>query len=128
MSDIKFKAWDKIHKKMSNTFTLLDCISQKQVFVNPENFEFIRYIGLEDKNGVEIYEGDIIFVEWMDNETIDKGEVIWCDAGFRFSMQSEGFDHDPAHWHKEHADLWDDPSTLNIEVIGNIYENKELLK
>jgi uncharacterized phage protein (TIGR01671 family) len=71
-----------------------------------------QYTGLKDKNGKEIYEGDIISGEFYDteyhhSETI-KAEVIFNNGAFNIAIRE---------WHK--------PS---FEVVGNIFENPELLK
>jgi hypothetical protein len=71
-----------------------------------------QYTGLKDCNGVEIYEGDIICGEFYDteyhhSETI-KAEVIFNNGAFNIAIRE---------WHK--------PS---LKIIGNIFENPELLK
>lgn len=68
----------------------------------------LQCTGLKDKNGVEIFEGDV--VRMYDNPA-NTGLVVWFGSG----------------WHVETSP--DDIITLNVmsEVIGNIYENKELL-
>lgn len=69
-----------------------------------------QYTGLKDKNGVEIYEGDICKVD-----NIENFEVIWRGIGFWFKRTDEQcFVFTPLN-------AW-------IEVIGNIYENPELLQ
>jgi uncharacterized phage protein (TIGR01671 family) len=71
-----------------------------------------QYTGLKDKNGKEIYEGDIVSGEFYDteyhhSETI-KAEVVFNNGAFNISIRE---------WHK--------PS---LKIIGNIFENPELIK
>ncbi len=69
---------------------------------NEEEFAFMQYTGLKDKNGKEIYEGDI--VEHLIGGTL---EVKWLNHGWTPFMS----------WH----------DVEHYEIIGNIYENPELL-
>jgi len=118
MNEIKFKAWDKIDKKMCE----VEAISFHHLHGTPhtvtvngqtwvaERFELLRYTGLKDKNRVEIYEGDVLRfhgpVEGM-------GKVYWENCGFRV----EGDDLDIVLG-----------NAVEREVIGNIFETPELLK
>ena len=134
MREIKFRAWfgDKIIKPMS----LQKMIHQKDNTIPLKVLEkeiiFMQYTGLEDRNGVEIYEGDIVNFQHID------------DYGYMTNVFQNGFYRGVVKWgeHYPGFDIFDikDNSTFGfdcnifsmesdivIEIIGNIYENKELL-
>jgi len=82
------------------------------------------YTGLKDRNGKEIYEGDILGGIW------EQCYIAWCDKCKAFQVFIVGLSspkycmacNGDVHW----AEIVEDDSKL--EVIGNIYENPELLK
>lgn len=132
MRTLKFRAWD--GKKMYYWEFLQNLPS---TWLNEDNREgaFIpmQFTGLKDKNGKEIYEGDIVRSE-ADDEDSAAGAVITitsevcygqhpkahrvCDYLASFTLYSTGF-------YDEHAIFYGRRWTY--EVIGNIYENPELL-
>ncbi len=82
-----------------------------------------QYTGLKDKNGVEIYEGDILgdnaIVEWFTNLVWDGGGSL--HSGFYCKKWAE-------YWHEgDPIDMSFHTGFNGVEVIGNIHENPELL-
>lgn len=113
MREIKFRAWDSQDERMAQRF-LPDWgnISQKR-------YKLMQYTGLKDRHGVEIYEGDIL----KPTETSSKREnrkVEYVDGSFCYSLEG----HLKPNYY---SNLTQGKSQL-FYVIGNIWENPELLK
>lgn len=128
---IKFRAWD--GSKMitadksndgagSGVFVLLMDFEGKLSWNNPYGFHsekpatdliVTQFTGLLDKSGREIYEGDIVRTEWGNNNPtdvlIELEPVIFKDGGFYV------------------GDYWLYETNESAEIIGNIYENPELI-
>ena len=125
MREIKFRAWftDSERKvmegqkcSMQGERTLLEFLQAIKDTSEEYKYNYIlmQYTGLKDKNGVEIYEGDI--VRLFDAEKLQI--IIFNRGAFALQLQDDGTAY-RSLYHQYQAD---------IEVIGNIYENPELLK
>jgi len=122
MREIKFRAWNK-NKQVMEDIILIN-LRNKQILIDTgeevnllefHEVELMQYTGLRDKNGREIYEGDIVrFKDWWDEEMV--GEVRYSEKDMAFTIVNDFWDGFPIMY----AD--------DLEVIGNIYKNPELLE
>ncbi len=104
MRTIKFRAWDIEGKKMLKSHEF------NYSFLQSGDFRFFKpmqFTGLLDKNGKEIYEGDIIKTD-LDPKEFKNPVVV--------------------EWHEDVCGWSADGLFCEPEVIGNVYENKDLLK
>ncbi len=125
MKEIKFRAWLWNEKEMSEVLVLDN--QEEKVFVVRKDgaagwrmfaeVELVQYTGLKDKYGVEIYEGDLVEHE----DDIDGRWELYEACEIIYSTQVHGF-----------CFRMDEGNSLsgyrNFEVVGNRYENPELLK
>jgi len=130
MREIKFRAWDKRKQKMwavhtwsiptlitlewtEENYKKTDKCPQTETDDWQDKYILMQYTGLKDKNGKEIYEGDI--VKFIYNSTPQQeiiGQVKWRDDYLAWEFGSYLIEPTPKK---------------TIEIIGNIYENPELL-
>ena len=115
MREIKFRAWDKETERMfyPNGATIYEIIKASEKcedecwLLNTDHI-LMQYTGLKDKHGKEIYEGDIL--SWANNDSnpLCCRDIVvkWDKGGFQIPY--------------DNAELW--------QVIGNIYENPDLLE
>ena len=106
MREIKFRSWDNRNKVMDFPDNIANDI-------DGDKYQIMQYIGLKDKNGKEIYEGDII------KAGEDVISIGWNTKYASFCLMKNGWMYD--HYFGEAAD------PEQCEVLGNIYKNKELL-
>lgn len=106
--EIKFRIWDKINRMWLRRFN----VNLFDIGDLP-NVELMQYTGLKDKNGKEIYEGDIVILNDAEEENrcvvkYKYGSYILVDGDLRESLSNV--------------------EDRFLEVVGNIYENKNLLE
>ena len=120
--EIKFRAWGKTEKEyIRYPFAWLSLFDSPDGLEIEESEDLVveQYTGLKDKNGKEIYEGDILaWTDGLDEKHIFR--VEWQENRARFCLRNPG-----CHWDYEEIN---DKKQPYMEVIGNIHENPELLE
>ena len=127
MREIKFRAWDKAGKMMTigslqfiNNDIWVTSSRDKRGFSTTiqdgAGCTLMQFTGLKDKNGQEIYEGDIIQTVADDGTKLSKFQIDWRDGAFR-KLRDDG-----------NIYFAESCGVKHTEVIGNIYENPELLE
>lgn len=133
--EIKFRAWRYETNSMLDSKQSIASIIQRYIKwfwewmqngnwkVEPKDYEIMQYTWIQDKNGKEIYEGDIVEYLYYDDgdyEEIVRKEVKYYAPYFSFGWTVKTYPNKDF--------LPKTPNPLDMEVIGNIYENPELIK
>lgn len=131
MREIKFRAWDKENNKWANmnldVWGEWQGAGMVQIYKEgePDIFEHVsddryiwqQYTGLKDKNKKPIFEGDIVKYDihgWgISQHQKGIGRIVYCGSQFRMNIGGN------------ELDCW--RSVEDFEVIGNVWENPELL-
>ena len=131
MKEVKFRAYDERNKEMRYSDK-----NPEEFYIDEEgiyycyyygkrkskyiNRNVMQYMGLKDKGGEEIYEGDIVLLRhWKSNDLFDYNKpfvVEWDDGQINFKQN--GFNNFIGSLNGK----------LTIKVIGNIYDNPELME
>ena len=140
MRDIKFRVWDSNQQKMfynhNVTFQVTGKLYKVEAFSKEDTKNQIpmQYTGLKDKNGKEIYEGDIIRFKRCDSySSRDTGEVVFIQGAFVLMIEYKKdmlvFNEfiPMCSLYKYTSVKWPDNGNSIYKIIGNVYENKELL-
>jgi len=125
----KYKAWDKrtntmyivegLYFDIEGNLHSVDVVTEdpRGMYLELEwGVDVIEYIGLKDKNDVEIYEGNIIPINYGEVGEFHNAKVVFSMGGFALKIGSMVVNY-VGHW-----------SQSELEVIGNIFENPELLE
>ncbi|MEE8208862.1 MAG: YopX family protein [Nitrosomonadaceae bacterium] len=116
MRDIKFRAWDKDTKEMLAAQTMEQLLTKSPLLeYEVDCLELMQYTGLEDNNGVEIYEGDII----------KKGIGTSFPTNCLVKWLNDGWVAGAANLHPLMSNK---VLVSRCEIIGNIYVSPELLE
>ncbi|SDJ20328.1 YopX family protein [Natribacillus halophilus] len=114
--EIKFRAWDRTAMQMYSWKSIQFNFYEHTV---NDHIVVMQYTGLKDKNGTEIYEGDILF-----NPVLDCSYVVERDA-----VSPQILFNDPnKDYAEDYYDLDEEAEWSYIVIQGNIYENPGILE
>ena len=128
MREIKFRAWLKEDKKMENVETMdftdksIQYLEKSEIInayllrrVSFDDVELMQYTGIKDKNGKEVYEGDVVkLVHFKDGRKKETGKVIFLHSQAGFGIIDRDGNEYPLFRN----------TAKQIEIIENIQENK----
>ena len=108
MREIKFRVWNTETNKMITNVKEMGVFALKSIYTideflvipTNEKYPLMQYTGLKDKNGVEIYEGDIVYISGLGNYQVEFPFIELYEACYENDIGN---------------------------ILGNIYENKDLL-
>lgn len=151
--EIKFRAWQKYHKKMLEVLdigfedgevnylkvkypedTIPNVViykkNDKKFWLDDDCIKLMQYTGLKDKNDKEIYEGDILAEHTPsgNNYSVVKFGEIDISVFVYNPKKCTCFYHDFSNFNDNWSEVALGNNLKSIEVIGNIYENPELLE
>lgn len=120
---IKFRAWNG-KEMIHGTDDQVSLVNALKLMEMPSELKWMQFTGLHDKNGKEIYEGDVTRINILD--------VGWVNCVVKHLEESGGYRHHKINQMQAvkacPGEGWSMLISDMFEVIGNIYENPELIK
>lgn len=135
MRQVKYKAWDKVEKEWidikhfgfeNGELWYVQAIDKNERDIDPPYFpdsndiELIEYTGMSDRDGVEVFEGDI--VELLTKYGKDVGVVVFIEGCFKIRWDSKN------KFPKNREMIGHYYINSKTKVIGNVYEQPELIE
>ena len=124
MKEIKLRAWDKVNARMVTVAVVHPggwMIDTEGYMHAAGNYELVEYTGLKDKNGKEIYEGDVVQLGAYSNCQKEWLPTHKCEV--KFTLEHGGYSVSTPYTDSHFNDF----EAKHCGIIGNIHENPDLI-
>ena len=128
MTIIKFRAWNEEQKYMAYQGTP-DLETLQSFIFHFGDKELMQFTGLHDKNGKEIYTGDILQLKRLDGSVLFY-KIFCVKGGFAFNAHQDDFykPQSEIYFYESTSDMQSSSFISSLQIIGNIHEDSCLLE
>ena len=128
MRTIKFRAWNEEQKYMAYQGTP-DLETLQSFIFHFGDKELMQFTGLHDKNGKEIYTGDILQLKRLDGSVLFY-KIFCVKGGFAFNAHQDDFykPQSEIYFYESTSDMQSSSFISSLQIIGNIHEDSCLLE